>query len=278
MKHKRIWSGTVVGLALAVFGLLGSGTAGAQNLTQGYQADKELQNGLIVRLFPDDAAKVELLKKGDIADMLGVSVASTDAPVSISDPSKHQVFVATYGKYDVLVSNENDVIKPGDFITISSLEGVGMRSDGSYQLILGKALVGFAGTNDAESKVTLTDSAGGKRTVALKRIPVDIGVAHNPVYTGDSIAGVPRFLSSIAHTVSHKPVTALRIYACLSVLIVVLFVAGGILFAGIRSGMNAVGRNPLAKKTIMRNLFVVILTSLIVVVIGLIAVYLLLRI
>ena len=253
-------------------------TAGAQNLTQGYVSDQELQNGMIIRLVPKDATKVEALKKGNIADMLGVTVASTDAPVSISDPTKHQVFVATYGKYDVLVSNENGVIKSGDFITISSVDGVGMRSDGNYQLILGKALNNFAGTNDADSHVTLTDQLGGKRDVALKRIPVDISVAHNPVYTGDSIAGVPHFLSNIANAITYKPVTALRLYACLGVMFLALVIAGGVMYSGVRTGMYSIGRNPLAKKSITRNLISVVLMSLIVVVIGLVAVYLLLRI
>jgi hypothetical protein len=282
MKHKRNWFGIAAGLLLLCATVFGAGGFGggvqAQNLTQGYLTDQKLQNGMIIRLVPKDTSKVEALKKGEIADMLGVIVSSTDAPLSVSDPTKRQVFVATYGKYDVLVSNENDVIKPGDFVTISSVDGVGMRSDGNYQLILGKALLGFAGTNDAESHLTLTDSNGGKRNVALRRIPVEISVAHNPVYTGDSIVGVPRFLSNVARAVTSKPITAVRIYACVAVLFLSLVVAGGVMYSGVRTGMNSIGRNPLAKKSITRNLITVILMGLIVVAIGLIAVYLLLRI
>lgn len=277
MKHKRIWSGVVAGLALFLSALV-SPLVAAQNLTTGYLTDETLQNGMIIRLVPKDTTKVEALKKGDIADMLGVTTASTDAPISVSDPTQHQVFVATYGKYDVLVSDENGVINPGDFITISSVAGVGMRSDGDYQLILGKALTGFGGGNDAESRVTLKSSTGGTRSVALRHIPVEISVAHNPVYSGDAIAGVPNFLSNVARAVTNRPITAIRIYACLGVLILALTVAGGVLYSGIRTGMYAVGRNPLAKKAITRNLITVILMSLVVVVIGLVAVYLLLRV
>jgi hypothetical protein len=274
MKHKRKWYGALAGLALL---LLGAG-ASAQNLTQGYLSDQKLQPGMIIRLKPKDTNKVEALKSGDIADMLGVVTSASSAPISISDPSQQQVFVATYGKYQVLVSNENGVIRPGDFITVSAIDGVGMRSDGDFQLILGKALMGFAGTNDAESTVKLKDNAGGERTVSLRRIPVEISVAHNPVYSGDSIAGVPHILSSVASAVTDRPVTALRIYACLGVLILALTVAGGVMYSGVRTGMNAVGRNPLAKKSITRNLISVILMSLIVVVMGVVTVYLLLRI
>src|SRR6185369_9038658 len=133
-----------------------AGLAGAQNLTQGYTSDQPLQNGLIVRLVPKNATKIEALKQENQADMLGVTVASTDSPISISDPTKNQVFVATFGKYPVLVSNQNGPIKSGDFITISSLDGVGMKGDRTQELILGKALNGFNGAGDSEGSTQLS--------------------------------------------------------------------------------------------------------------------------
>ena len=255
-----------------------AGLAGAQNLTQGYTSDQPLQNGMIVRLVPKNSTKVEVLKQENQADMLGVTVASTDSPISISDPTKNQVFVATYGKYPVLVSNQNGQIKSGDFITISSLDGVGMKGDRTQELILGKALNGFNGAGDSEGSTQLSSKTGQKTTVTLKRIMVDISVARNPIYSGDVIAGVPNFLAKTAHLVSSKPITAVRIYACLGILALALLVGGAIIYAGVRTGMRSVGRNPLAKKSILRGLVSVTLMALIVVTLGLIAVYLLLRI
>jgi len=153
-----------------------------------------------------------------------------------------------------------------------------MKAGTDQEVILGKAIGTFAGTNDAESRITLTDSIGGKQEVSLKRIGVDISVAHNPNYSGDITAGVPHFLSKAAQLVTKKPVTALRIYACLAVLALALGVAGGIIYAGVRTGMTAVGRNPLAKKSIWRNLISVVLMAIVIVMIGVVAVYLLLKI
>lgn len=255
-----------------------AGTAAAQNVTQGYDADQTLENGLIVRLKPSDAKKVEATKAANAGDMLGVTVASTAAPVSLSDPTKQQVFVATFGQYDVLVSNQNGAIKAGDFVTISSLDGVGMKADHTNQFVLGKALEGFAGINDADSQVSLSGSQGSKRNVGLKRISVDISVAHNPTYSGDKVAGVPQFLTNIARSVTSKPLTALRIYSALAAILGALLIAGWVLYAGIHSGLTAVGRNPLAKSAIMRSLISVILSAVVVVIVGLIAVYLLLKI
>lgn len=251
--------------------------AGAQDVTQGYRADQPLQNGIIVCLQVDDKGqktKVEPLTQEKEKDVLGVVVSSGEAPVSLSNPAEAQVFVATLGQYEVLVSTQNGPIKAGDSLVISSIKGAAMKGDDVHEMIVGKALQAFSDNSSAESHAKLSDG----RTVALGRITVDVGPSHNPAYSGHAIAGVPHVLSRLAYAVTDKPVTALRIYAGLVVLFVALALAGGILYAGIRTGMTAIGRNPLAKNSIVRNLINVTLMSLIVVSVGLIAVYLLLRI
>jgi len=275
-KHKRLLSALflVAGLCMAVSSI---GGVAAQEVTQGYASDQQLQNGMIVRLKPNDAKKVEALTTDNAKDMLGIVVSNTTAPLSISDPTSNQSYVATFGKYSVLVSDQNGSIKTGDYITISAVEGVGMKADGNQVLVLGKALSNF-NTKDADSTISVTDTTGAKRTVALKRIPVDISVAHNPLYSGDSAAGVPRVLSKAAQAVTNKPVTALRIYASLGVLGLSLLVAAMIIYSGVRTGMTAVGRNPLAKSSIVKNMIAISLMAIVIVMIGVIAVYLLLKI
>jgi uncharacterized protein YjeT (DUF2065 family) len=268
----------VLHLCLIVSGILvvvsSMGGASAQDVTQGYAADDELQNGMLVRVKPDNKAKVEALTQEKESDMFGVVVSSSEAPVSISDPEARQVFVATLGQYDVLVSTQNGVIRTGDSIVISSLKGVGMKTDEFHKVIIGKALESFGDNSDAESHVKLE----GSGNVALGRIRIDISVKRNPQYNGDTIAGVPHQLSKLAYAVTDKPVTALRIYACLAVIGMCILIAGAVLYSGIHSGMTSIGRNPLAKKSILRSLIVMILTSLSVVSGGLFAVYLILKI
>jgi len=275
---KRFRRAVVVLLVVLACGVVSVGSARAQNITQGYLSDQQLQNGMIVRLKSGDATKVEALKLEHVSDMFGVTVASTESPVSVSDPTKNQVFVATQGKYQVLVSDQNGSIKSGDFITVSALDGVGMKGDRTQELVLGKALAGFTGAGDRESSTTLTEGNGTKKEVSLKRIAVDISVARNPIFSGDTVAGVPSFLAKTARLVASRPITAVRIYACLGILVLALLVGGAIIYSGVHTGIRSVGRNPLAKKSIMRGLISVTLMALIVVTIGLIAVYLLLRI
>jgi len=266
---------TRLGLVIVtVLSVLIGARVGAQDVTQGYTTDEPLQNGIIVRLKPDDKGKVEALSQEKESDMFGVVVSSTESPVSLSDPNAAQVFVANFGQYSVLVSNQNGDIRAGDNIVISSIAGVGMKADNIHRVIVGKALQSFTEGSSAESHAKISDGT----LVAIGRIKVDISVKRNPSYSGDRIVGVPNALSRVAYAVTDKPVTALRIYAGLAVMGVCLLIAGAILYSGIHAGVTSVGRNPLAKKGILRSLVVMVLMAMIVVSIGLFAVYLILKI
>lgn len=271
LKHKRFVAGLLAGLGLAAFVVL---PAAAQNLTQGYQASGTLQNGMIVRLKKGSPSTVEALNQKEETEMFGLVVSSSDATVSLANPAQTQVYVATFGQYPALVNTQNGPIRAGDKLVISAVSGVGMRADAKHQVLIGKALQSFADGSNAEGHLKLSDGT----TVAMGRIMVDISVTRNPSYSGDVVAGVPHVLVSIARAVTNKPLTALRLYGSLVVIALDFAIAGAILYAGIRTGMNSIGRNPLAKKSILRSLVTVILSSLVVVLVGLIAVYLLLRI
>lgn len=273
----KLWVLVFAGGGLAVYGTLFAGVGLAQNVTQGYRTDRPIQKGMIVGLEDKDGSKVQPLARDQAASMLGVTVAPSDSPVSLSSPdAAQQAFVATYGQYDVLVSTQNGQIQVGDFITTSALTGVGMKADNTQELIVGKAVTAFDGKQGVENVYTLNTSAG-KKQVQLGRVKVDVGVAHNPLYAVQAPDSVPTFLHNAVDLVTDRPVSASRIYAGLAILLLTLFLAGGILYAGVRSGMVAIGRNPLAKHSVWRNLIQVTLMALIIFVIGLFAVYLLLR-
>ncbi len=278
VKYKRVIKRFLLILSLAAFTMFCSGQVLAQKITQGYQSDDALQKGMIVRLKPGDGSKVRAAQQADDGDVLGVVVSSAESGVSLSNTeAAEEVFVANSGKFDVLVSTQNGAVNIGDYISVSSVAGVGMKADGDQEFVLGKALDAFDGKSMTEGTTVLKTSTGNQQ-VNLGRIGIEISVAHNPKYQKDAPAGVPEVLAKLAEVVTDQPVSAFRIYAGTAVALLSVIVAGVILFAGVRTGMTAVGRNPLAKKTIFRNLLQVTLMALIVFVIGGIGVYLLLRI
>jgi hypothetical protein len=252
-------------------------TSITQSVTQGYAAATPLEPGEIVQLNDKSPAEVQPLTLANVAQMQGVVVAQNDATVTLSnDSNENQVYVATFGQYDVLVSNQNGPIVPGDYITASSLAGVGMKVDTTESVVLGKAAAGFSGSSGVESTAKLKTAGGGTITVSLGRIPVDISISHNPLQqTVDK--GVPGFLQKAAQNLADKQVGSSRIYIGLVILLVTATIAGGMLYSGIRGGLIAIGRNPLAKKSVIGGIFRVVLSGLIVFIIGLFGVYLVLK-
>jgi hypothetical protein len=249
----------------------------SQAVTQGYASDQPLQNGMIVKLKDKDTSKVEALTTETVTKMQGVVVASTDATVALSnDGNKGQVFVATFGHYDALVSNQNGPIKAGDYITISALAGVGMKVDSSQPTVLGKATADFSGSGKVAGSAKLKDSAGKEVSVSLGRIPVDISISHNPLQQ-TAADGLPSFLVHASEAVAGKPVSAARVYIAVVLLLLSSMVAGGMLYSGVRGGLIAIGRNPMAKKQITAGIIRVVLSGLICFILGVFGVYLLLK-
>ncbi len=253
-----------------------SGAAAAQSVLQSYTTTAPLQLGVIVQQTPKNPGQVEPLTQNNATKMFGVVVSPNSSPVSLSSTSGgHQAYVATSGVADVLVSDQDGAIGIGDYITISSVSGIGMKAGSSDSTILGKATSTFDGSN-ALGTTTLKNSAGHQQTVQLGEVAVSISVGRNPLEKG-SASSLPGFLQRASQNISGKPVSATRVYIGLVILLISAVISGSLLYAGVRSGIIAIGRNPLSKKSIFRSLVQVTLTSLIVFIIGLFGVYLLLR-
>ncbi len=255
---------------LVVIGLLHP--LSAQTLTQGYDSDASLQRGMIVALKAKDATKVEAINKDQASRIHGVVVSANDAPVNISSEGQH-VFIATVGHFDTLVSNQNGIIKAGDYVAVSSVSGVGMKASGDDQYVLGKALDAFDGKTNVISTMQLKDST---RQIGLGRIGVDLGVKRNPLITSKA-PNLPSFLQTAGQTIANKPVAAARVYMSVVVFAIASIIAGVLLYAGIRNSIISIGRNPLSRKSIVKSLVQVVLVSLIIFISGLFGVYLLLR-
>jgi len=269
---KRMLS--AVGLLALVF-LSTSLPANAQTITQGYASDSSIQRATIVSLVLDDAKKVEPTSLDNDERMHGVVVSQNDAPFTLSS-EEEKTFVATKGRFEVFVSNENGPIQVGDFIAVSRVAGIGMKAKDLEPYIIGKAISGFDGETAVLSNTTIEDG-GEQKKVAIARIQVDIGVSGNPLLKPTQ-ANLPGFLQKVAETVAQKsPINPLRIYISLVILIASTAVASILLYSGVKNGLISIGRNPLTKKSITKSLLQVIMTSIIILLLGIFGVYLLLR-
>ncbi|HVY12693.1 MAG TPA: hypothetical protein VHB73_03920, partial [Alphaproteobacteria bacterium] len=195
-------------------------TATGTGSVQGYAADAPLQYGVIVQLTGTSATKVMAASSKDLSKMYGATVDPHGLSLTISDTTlQNEAFVATSGTFNVLVSNQNGAVKPGDYITMSAVDGVGMKA-GSYEdqkIVFGRAAGGFDGKVNSVGSTTLKyDGGSDTQTVQFGLIPVAINIQRNPNEKSTK-ANLPPVLQKIGQAIADKPVGPLRIYLSIGI-------------------------------------------------------------
>ena len=252
-------------------------TAEAQvTVTQGYGADLLLQRGMIVGLKKDDPRKVEPINSDAFDRIHGVVIGANESAVLLGREDE-KIYVASGGRFPVLVSNQNGTINIGDYVAVSSVNGIGMRAGDIEPVILGKAIETFDASNkdNVKSAVTVKDANGQEQQLAVGVVMVDVSIGKNPMLKSNN--DLPTALRRASELVAGKPVSPIRVYMSLAVLIVATAISGSLIYSAVRSSITAIGRNPLSKKAIMRGLFQVVIIGLIVFISGIFGVYLLLK-
>lgn len=174
-----------------------------------------------------------------------------------SSNDKSYYSVLTSGKAYVRVSDSNGQIKSGDFITSSKTAGVGQKAD-NLGFILGTAL------EDSPQKKGLILVAITPRYNTS--VSVSSGIRMN-LWTNIKSAASSPFLT---------PLTSLRYLAAVAIS-AVSFALGFLYFGKFgKSGIEALGRNPLASKTISFGIVFNILLTIVMIVAGLFMAYLIL--
>ena len=270
--------GAAAGIVSAADGDIKDAT-GKESVSR-HAADEPLQYGMIVQLVDEEAKRVVPANNKDLSKMYGVAVDPNHLSLTISSPSmENETYVATSGTFQVLVSTQEGPIKSGDYITMSSIDGVGMKAGDfrTHNMVLGRAAADFDGKSASLGQVALSyDNGSGTETVQLGLIPVAINIQRNP-NDRSTKANLPEFLERIGQAIAERQVSPFRIYLSIFIVGITVIIALIMLHSGVRTALISIGRNPLSKKSIFRGLLEVILTSFLVLIIGMFTVYLLLR-
>lgn len=263
-------------LALAfVLVLLMTTITVAQDFTQGYGTNDKLIRGSLVARNEEDDTLVDGANLENLSRLFGIVVRSNESAVTLSTDTTG-VYVATTGRYEILVSTVGGDIKSGEYITASAIDGIGMKAGTTQELIIGQALQDFEISNpDAVLTTTTVTTPDGKtENVVIGRILADLDVKRNPRLSQSA----PELIVRFSELIAGKPVSLLRVYAAMAVLLVTAGLGGSMLYAGIKSSITAIGRNPLSKRSIMKGLLQVVGTSLAIFVSGFFAIYLILKV
>lgn len=190
-------------------------------------------------------------------------VVTTSPAVSFENvESANSKPVISGGKIYVRVASINGEIKSGDFITTSTIKGVGQKST-QIGFVLGTALEGY--NNSDKNKV-------GKILVSFR--------PHYSSSTGGSEAAVRTNLLGIlknsASAATVSPIAALR-FLLAALISVLSFVMGFMYFGKVAmNGVEALGRNPMAGRLIQLSVIFNLLLTIGIMGIGLAISYLIL--
>ena len=262
---------SLVGL-LTVVGLFLSPVAMAA--TQGYTTtDKTIVKGMAVAVSStqvsngvDTGTTVEKSNINNASKTLGVVVDPSTDTVAVSTAAG-QVYVATTGTASVYVTDLNGTVHKGDLLAPSPLNGVLMRAVDGTRGILGVAVTDFS-SKTAQSVTVEGD--GSKAKVGLLQINMDTKFTTNSPDAGKSL------LQRIGEAIVGHEVSSLQVLVALVILCLLLVVEGGIIYGAVSSSIVSLGRNPLAKGTIMKGLGQITVLVTLILLIGLGAVYLVL--
>lgn len=186
-------------------------------------------------------------------------VVSINPAASIKDEDlEKSKLVVTSGVTYVRVSSINGDIKEGDFITSSENPGVGQKATRNGY-VLGVALEDYQ-----------SDDPG-----KIEKIQVVVNIHPSTSLSGPR-GNLLQFIREGIAVPVFEPVESLR-YILAALMVLTAFTLGMVYFGRTtRSGVEAIGRNPLAKKVIQFTIFLNIILTIVIVLVGLGIAYLIL--
>jgi hypothetical protein len=186
-------------------------------------------------------------------------VTTTPAIVLRSNNDKNTYPVVYTGMVNVKISGVNGSIKRGDFITTSTIPGTGMKATKTGYVI---------GT--AENDATFTKSGDIQLvTVALNFHFLQLG---SPV--SSSLLDV----FSLSRLAAYEQPLRVFQYVMASIILLASFVFGFLIFAKVvNTGVEALGRNPLAGKMIQLSILFNVILIIVIIMTGVSLAYIVVR-
>jgi hypothetical protein len=261
--------------------LFGAGPAAAQQsaaLAQSFNASgnsADLVPGALVSTINDKSGggtrdSVELAEPGNASRLVGVV---GDKPLLTISDGNGQVTVILGGKAQALVSDINGPVKAGDRITVSPVSGIGMKATADSQVV-GVAQSDQPAANPANQR-TINDTGGKSHTIHVGSVPVQVGVAS---YQAPGSNFLPPVVQRLANSIAGKHVGFFRVLLSGTILVATICGMFILLHTAAKTSVISIGRNPIAAGAIHKGLRQVSLLAVAILVAGLAASYLLLKI
>lgn len=240
-------------------------------VSRGYTTDDDVALGMAVALRQENDRVVERANQENEGSIIGIAVSAEDSTVVVASKGQ-DVFVEATGVVAAYVSDFNGTVTKGTKLAISPLKGIMMTSNDTRLNVLATAEEDMANGTDQETQKVQTIE--GEREVRIAKIKVNLdgrGAADAEDAPSSTLA-----LRKIGRSIVGKEVSSIQVLAALLIFVIVLIAEGGIIYGAVSGALIAIGRNPLASRSIHQELLRVVLVAGAVLVIGIAAVYLIL--
>lgn len=244
----------------------------SKSISRSFSSKAELKPGTVVSVTKDGSNAVEAANINNASKLIGVVVADEGSLIAV-DPDSSKAQIASSGSAPTLVSTANGDIKKGDKIAVSPFTGIGMKFlvDG---YVVGVAANDFDANGDAVTQQSVIDKNGDRKVVAVGYVAVTIAPRFDAGPDGEKeVSGLQNFVRTLTgHTVSTP-----RLIASLILVVVTVVGIGVLMYAAIYGSIISIGRNPLARDSILKALTQVFGMALLITTVGFGMIYLLLR-
>ncbi|CAN5132478.1 hypothetical protein BH09PAT3_BH09PAT3_3620 [soil metagenome] len=252
--------------------LVQAATSTAKDISRSYNSLTELQPGSVVSTTKTDATTVEASNIDNANRLVGVVVPADTSLVAV-DPDSSKAQVSSSGNVNVLVSTVNGAISKGDKIAVSPFSGIGMKSiDKGY--VVGTALVGFNANSEGATDQKVIDKSGDSKDITVGYVQINLTPRFDSGADADAgLNSAQAFVKALTgHVVSTPRIIVSFVLATLTVVVI-----SALMYAAIYGSIVSIGRNPLAKDSILRTLTRVLALALLIVAFAFGMIYLLLR-
>lgn len=214
------------------------------------------------------AVIIERATTGNEDRYLGVVTSVANSAVSLTDKD-NVVPVTTTGKTNLYVSDINGEINNGDKLTLSPLAGILMKATADSKVIVGIAT--GKTTGKATSRTIRLDTGTKQVSVYMHGALLDKEVRDWKTGGSDK-----PFLLLAGESITGKEVSMVQVVAAMAIALFTFVFIGSVIYSNVRNSTIAIGRNPLSKVSIFRQMSRVFILSALILIFGLASVVIIL--
>jgi len=258
----------ITALSSAVFAILVLTLAAsslAASITQGYRADSTLAIGTVVSIKRADNTSVEEATTENEGLLVGVAANSLASSIDLL-PKASDVSVSSDGRAYILVTDYSGTIKTGDRLIISPVAGIAMKdtAQATNAKYLGIASEDFSSSSAQAKSISITNEKGVKKTYAAGLITATIQISTRD----NSGLDTGNYLTDVGSKIAGRPISLVQALAAAVVFTGAIILTGLIIYSSLRGSMIALGRNPLAKSSVLQGLSRIVALAIIILSVG----------